>query len=535
MLFTGFSLHLPKKETYMMQRAILIAATNSGCGKTTFTAGLLSALRKREFEVQPFKCGPDYIDPLYHLAASGRQSVNLDARLTSRQHLCEVFSHYSRTAEVSVVEGVMGLCDGYDRLHGSTAEIAQWLQLPVVLMVNGKSVGYGVAPLLKGYQLFCKALKIIGVVFNQVGSPRHAELLRQAAADVGITCLGCLPKVADLSVPSRHLGLSTENEAAMKQLAARSGKLIEEHIDIVRLLSLAKMPCLDAALCGENANNGRETSVETADSHAEVSETVTKGTLEIEAETACINISLGLNSAKVTMETQADNARIQSTIGVKIAKRPLESPALPIANKVQSNAPAGNLRIAVARDAAFNFIYRENIDQLRRLGKVIFFSPLRNKRLPSQVDLVYLPGGYPEFFLKELSANTAMLRQIKRYVEHGGRLWAECGGMMLLCRSIVSERGTVYPMADVLHQEATLEGMRLHLGYRQFTVNGVTFRGHEFHYSTVVHSDAAAETTICQYDALGRQVDTPIYRVRNALASYIHLYWGDVDLLQLFD
>lgn len=513
----------------------MIAATNSGCGKTTFTAGLLSALRKREWEVQPFKCGPDYIDPLYHLAASGRQSVNLDARLTSRQHLCEVFHRYSRTAEISVVEGVMGLCDGYDRLHGSTAEIAQWLQLPVVLMVNAKSVGYGVAPLLKGYLSFCDTLNIIGVVFNQVGSPRHAELLRQAAADVGIACLGCLPKVADLSVPSRYLGLSTENKAAMKQMAARSGKLISEHIDINRLLSLAQIPCYDAAISGQTACNGRDTWVEMANGNAKVGEKVTKGTLEIEAETACIKVSLGLNTAKVTMETQADNVRIQSTIGVEVAKRPLENPAQPVSNKVQSNAPVGKLRIAVAHDAAFNFIYRENIDQLHRLGKVIFFSPLHNKRLPANVDLVYLPGGYPEFFLKELSANTKMLSQIKRYVEQGGRLWAECGGMMLLCSSIVSEQGTVYPMADALHQTATLEGMRLHLGYRQFTVNGVTFHGHEFHYSTITDSDATAETTICQYDALGRQVATPVYRVRNAFASYTHLYWGDVDLLQLFD
>lgn len=452
----------------MTKRAIVIAATNSGCGKTTFTAGLLNALRKRALEVQPFKCGPDYIDPLYHLAASGRQSVNLDARLASRKHLRNVFLHYSSAADISVVEGVMGLCDGYDRLHGSTAEIALWLQLPVVLIVNARSVGYGVAPLLKGYLSFCDTLNIIGVVFNQVGSQRHAELLRQAAADVGMACLGCLPKVADLTVPSRHLGLSTDNEAAMKQMAARSGQLIEEHIDLDRLLSLSQMPLNDTAVSGENAGNGRE----------------------IWGERACG----------------------YATVGEK----------------------RGELRIAVAHDAAFNFIYRENIDCLRRLGKVMFFSPLHDKCLPANVDLVYLPGGYPEFFLKELSANTAMLSQIKRYVEQGGRLWAECGGMMLLCRSIVSEEGTDYPMADVLHQTATLEGMHLHLGYRQFTVNGVTFHGHEFHYSTIVESDAAAETTICQCDALGRQVDTPIYRVRNALASYTHLYWGDVDLLQLF-
>ena len=180
------------------------------------------------------------------------------------------------------------------------------------------------------------------------------------------------------------------------------------------------------------------------------------------------------------------------------------------------------MKIAVARDEAFNFTYRENIDRLREIGEVIFFSPIHDKKLPLYSplsslhsplsSLLYLPGGYPEFFLKELSANTSMLTSIHDYIEQGGRCLAECGGMMYLCRHIIDEEGTLWPMAAVLPDDATMEGKRLHLGYRDW----LGFRGHEFHYSSIVGNPA------------------PYYIYKNLRASYVHLYWGDKNILDLW-
>ena len=183
------------------------------------------------------------------------------------------------------------------------------------------------------------------------------------------------------------------------------------------------------------------------------------------------------------------------------------------------------MKIAVARDEAFNFTYRENIDRLREIGEVIFFSPIHDKKLPLSPllsplsslhsplsSLLYLPGGYPEFFLKELSANTSMLTSIHDYIEQGGRCLAECGGMMYLCRHIIDEEGKSWPMASILPNDATMQGKRLHLGYRDW----LDFNGHEFHYSSIVGNPA------------------PYYIYKNLRASYVHLYWGDKNILDLW-
>ena len=181
----------------------LIAATNSGCGKTTITIGLLRTLQRRAIAVQPFKCGPDYIDTQYHQMACGEESVNLDARFTTPEHLHEVFSHYHK--EVNIVEGVMGLYDGYDRWKGSSAEIAALLDIPIILIINARSMAYSAAAVIHGFtSLPCEdlpSLRFAGVIFNQVGSERHASFLKQACEDTGISCLGCIPRLPDMEIP----------------------------------------------------------------------------------------------------------------------------------------------------------------------------------------------------------------------------------------------------------------------------------------------------------------------------------------------
>jgi len=217
---------------------VLIAATNSNCGKTTFAMGLLRALRRKGIKVQPYKCGPDYIDPMFHKLASGAESVNLDTVMSSKEHVKDLFANYGRDAEICVVEGVMGLYDGKERWYGSSAEIATLLDLPIILLVNAKSTAYSVAPLLYGYKHFSPnqtTPNILGVVFNMVGSERHYKLLKQACEDVGIECLGYLRRNDKLQIPSRHLGLSIAEMEKVETFIDAAADEIVEHVNLDRI------------------------------------------------------------------------------------------------------------------------------------------------------------------------------------------------------------------------------------------------------------------------------------------------------------
>lgn len=418
---------------------LLIGALRSGSGKTTFTMGLLKALSDRGLQVQPFKCGPDYIDPQFHTLATGRASVNLDTWLASEAHVRELYGRYGDDADLCVTEGVMGLFDGYDRMRGSSAELALLLGLPVLLLVDAPSAAYTMAAQLHGIRQFRPELKLAGVIFNRPSSERHRRILEAAAADAGIPCLGFLPRRDDLEIPSRHLGLTLDTKQVMETQIARAAALVADHIDLDALLKAVQVPFHPAG---------------------------------------------------------------------------------------RSDCRPANLRIAVARDAAFNFIYRENLAQLERLGKVQYFSPLAGGPLP-EADLVYLPGGYPELFLEKLRSHSDLIAQIRAYAEAGGRMLAECGGMMYLSRTV----------CGILPFECTMEGARLHLGYRRIVLaSGSQWRGHEFHYSRIADQpEVKLPSVAVQYNAAGERVDTPLYRYKNVLAGYTHLYWGEADLMKLWE
>ena len=178
-----------------MKSAFLIAAPTSGSGKTTIARGLMALFTEKGYKVQPFKCGPDYIDTKFHEAVCHRPSVNLDTFMATPEHVRELFTHYGQDADVCVVEGMMGLFDGYDRDKGSSAEIAQALDIPVVLVVDAKSAAYSMAPLLQGFVNFRKNVRIAGVIFNKVGSERHFSMLQQVCDDLHIECFGYLPNL----------------------------------------------------------------------------------------------------------------------------------------------------------------------------------------------------------------------------------------------------------------------------------------------------------------------------------------------------
>lgn len=432
-----------------MNASFLIGAPASGGGKTTFTTGILRLLRNRGYQVQPFKCGPDYIDPQYHQMASGQKSVNLDYWLSTPQHLQELYKLHSSTADIAITEGVMGLFDGYQGMQGSSAQIAEQLHIPIILVVNAQSCAYSVAATLYGFTHFYPAIKIVGVVFNQVAGERHYNFLEEAAEAAHVPSLGYIPRLKELSVPSRHLGLTLDARYDFDTYAEHIATAIDTHVDVDKILELTA-----------------------------------------------------------------------------IAPTPRPS----IVTK-----EAGTLRISIARDEAFNFTYVANLARLEQLGEVTYFSPLADTVLPPS-DLVYLPGGYPEFFLPQLSANLLLQQELRDYVDRGGKLLAECGGMMYLCRAIIDEKGKRYPMTGILPQEATMQNMRLHLGYRTLQLpSGERWQGHEFHYSSILPPATPLPNITSQTtDARGNRVETPLYKIKNCIAGYTHLYWGERNILDLW-
>ncbi len=217
-----------------MGRGFLIAAPTSGSGKTTIARGLMSLFTLKGYRVQPFKCGPDYIDTKFHAAVCGRPSVNLDTFMATPEHVRELYDRYGADADVCVVEGMMGLFDGHDRDKGSSAEIARVLDLPVVLVVDAKSAAYSMAALISGFVNFRKDVRICGVIFNRVGSERHFAMLQQVCDDLGVECYGYLPKKTELEQGSRYLGLDFSEKPENKALV----ELLETHVQWQRLLEL---------------------------------------------------------------------------------------------------------------------------------------------------------------------------------------------------------------------------------------------------------------------------------------------------------
>jgi len=223
----------------MQNSHFLISAPSSNSGKTTLTLGLLRALKNRGLNVQPFKCGPDYIDTQHHTTASGNPGINLDTFMASEAHVKDMYEHYSEKADVSVTEGVMGLFDGADKMQGSSAAIAEFLDIPVILVINAKSMAYSAAPLLYGFKNFYKEIRVVGAIFNFVSTASHYRFLQEACEEVGIEALGYLPKNEALAIPSRHLGLHISSETDYESIIEKLAEEITKTININRLLEIS--------------------------------------------------------------------------------------------------------------------------------------------------------------------------------------------------------------------------------------------------------------------------------------------------------
>lgn len=424
-----------------------MAAPSSNSGKTIITLGLIKALKSKGLNVQPFKCGPDYIDSIHHSQVAEKQSYNLDVWMSDKEHVSDVFIKKMQTADVCIVEGVMGLFDGAERDKGSSAEISTMLNLPVVLIVNAAATAYSVAPLLYGFKNFNPDVKVAGVIFNKVSGESHYQFLNEAANDAGVVSLGYVPKDERLILESRHLGLSLSDNKSMFDAVDAASELISKHIDLNALLKLS----------------------------------------------------------------------------IK------EVPSLP---KPFDSEAKNKFKVAVAHDEAFNFMYPANIDCLKQLADVVYFSPLNDSELPD-CDLLWFPGGYPELYAKALSENKRMMDAVKKHEKEGRRIVAECGGMMYLGKSVCLQNDESHLMTGIFNYETSLKNMKLKLGYRTVLLDGLELKGHEFHYSNIVSDDDRKVAADVQ-SARNSHVDMPIYRNKNCWSSYFHIYLGELDKMKDF-
>jgi cobyrinic acid a,c-diamide synthase len=460
---------------------LVIAGVASGVGKTTVTVALARALRARGLRVALCKCGPDYLDPTYHARAIAGASHNLDGWMMGKDAVRATFLAAARAADVALIEGVMGLYDGASATgeEGSTAEIARWLDAPVLLVFDASGMARSAAALVAGFAAFDPALRLVGALGNRVGSRGHAELL--AKAMTALPLLGALPREASASFPARHLGLRTADEqCAPDALLDRWAELAEEWLPIERLLARASAPA------------------------------------------AAPNSSTSPTAPTTTPATSAT------------------SPTATSATSATSRPPRA--RIGVARDAAFHFYYVDNLRRLEELGaELVELSPLGDRALPD-VDGVLLGGGYPELFAAELASNRELGEALRGFAARGGPIYAECGGFMYLCAALTTADGARFPMLGLFPEEVTMHDKLQALGYVEVETQapsllgprGTRFRGHQFRYSSAARPAAAPPRTDEEalYSLRRRRAgvtEREGFRAGprgNVVASYVHAHWA---------
>lgn len=453
-------------------RAIVIAGTHSGCGKTTVTLGIMAAFAKKGYKVQPFKCGPDFIDSGLHKLVTATPSRNLDLWMCGNDYVRDCLYKYSAGADISIIEGVMGMYDG----QFSTASLAKYLELPVILVIDAYGMAESAGAIVRGFMEYSATVRqcgraignaeeaaplIEGVIFNRVASERHFMRLKNNIS--GVRVLGYLPRNLDFQIPHRHLGL----------MAAE-----ENPIDNENLNKLADAVCKY---------------------------------IDIEA--------------------------IISLRDVKEPESQISKASTDIKSLEMANCQPQFKRIAVAYDKSFCFYYEDNLDMLRNAcAEIVQFSPLEDSSLPERIDAVYLGGGYPEIYAEKLSSNTSMLKEIHDWSQSGMPLYAECGGLMYLSKGIYDQDGRFFKMSGVFPFETSIRlNRRAFLGYRETILKedcllgykDSILRGHEFHYSEI--RDTSKISDIIRLYSVrsssGELQEDEGYSYKNTLASYIHIHF----------
>ncbi len=460
--------------------ATVIAGTNSGAGKTSFSIALTRALVRRGMRVQTFKVGPDFLDPTYLAIASGRSCYNLDGWMASREYCRQLFKRTTDDADFVIIEGVMGLFDGADpqTSDGSTAEIARFLDVPIVLVTNVHGMARSFAALVHGYTTFEPDLRFTGIIANHSGSARHAEWLSLSLEAAGLPpLLGAIQRGAFSDLPSRHLGLVTADQRLLSDAFLNAmADVVDRNVDMEKLIAASAMA-----------------------SGADPKEAITGNTRPVDGYIEAANDGLG--SAETVTNMRKKNI----------------------------------MRIGIARDTAFHFYYADLFDELTEAGcEIVFFSPLNDRSLPENISGLYIGGGYPELYSPELSQNRQMLDAIRAFADSGRPLYAECGGLMYLSRGIETD-GVFHPLAGVLPARTKMRSGKKALGYVEATLRkdslwggaGDKLRGHEFHYSELIDDPTATPGWETLYTVQRRRSpkdEVEGFQCGSILASYLHLH-----------
>ncbi len=435
----------------------MIAGATSGVGKTSITCSIIYALQKRGFSVQPFKVGPDYIDPGYLSSISKNQTYNLDAWLMGENQLLNSFTLNSQS-NISVIEGVMGYYDGFsgDSNYASTHHVASLTKSPVLLVLDASKTSRSIAATALGFLKFHRNSRIAGIILNKIGSKKHELLCKSALKITKLPIIGVVPKNPSLNMPSRHLGLiSTLESKDLKTQIGKISKIISEYFDVNQIIKIAK------------------------------------------------------NTPELNKKPKHVYKKTKTTI-------------------------------AVALDTSFNFYYQDNLEALRREGANLkFFSPVKDKKIP-KCDGIYIGGGFPEILGNDLEKNQIMKQSIKKLSENNLPIYAECGGLMYLTKSISSENKK-YKMIGLFDAETRMT-KKMRLNYTKgkiITKNSISdklhnFQGHEFHYSQLdsISSDSKFAYSLEIGEGIKKHQDGLIQD--NTLASYGHLYFDSSNYAEIF-
>ena len=437
---------------------LMIAAERSGCGKTTFTCGLLQLLKNKGKKPVSFKCGPDYIDPMFHEKVLGVPSTNLDPYFLDENGIKRLIYDRAADGDCGVIEGVMGIYDGInvDSDKFSSYEVAVNSKTSIILIVNARGAGRTLISVIKGILADDRSNEIKGIILNQISEGYYQRLkpvLESELITAGFEAkiLGFLPKNDEISISSRYLGLNLPEEIeGLQDQINLMADMIEKYTDVDAILELME------------------------------------------------------SSEKLNL--QDDDPE----------------------NEENLKASGKGVTLAVAKDEAFCFYYKENIEAFEKRGvNIIYFSPLKDEKLPSDISGLLLGGGYPEQYAKELSENKTMLKSIKNALERGLPCIAECGGFLYLHKSIKTKDGEVYQMAGELDATAEYTGHLVRFGYFKIcecdNFSGLTgMKGHEFHY---FDSSENGEDALLEKTSTGKKYSAMIIDKKRVM-GYPHLYYN---------
>ncbi len=476
---------------------LLISAAHKSSGKTTISIGLCAALAQRRMRVQPFKKGPDYIDPMWLSLASGRSCHNLDFFLMQNEEILSTFSAHARDTDIALIEGNEGLYDGLD-LDGSNsnAALAKLLAAPVILVIDARGMTRGVAPLILGYQAFDRDIRIAGVILNQLGGARHERKLRAVIEHyTDVPVIGAVHHDDRLAIIERHLGLMPSNEAS----GARAridviASVITNQVDLDSLLAIAaSAPPLTAPASPVGALS--------------------------RASANAPDFALGPCSR------QGPASAIHGVVP------PASMQSSPASGKVGSdNTP---FKLGIARDAAFAFYYPGDLAALSQHGaELVYFDTIKDPHLP-EVDALFIGGGFPEVHMRALEANRSLRADIRQAIESGMPVYAECGGLMYLSRSL-RWQGSQCEMVGTIPGDTVMHDRPQGRGYVKLLETGkcpwpsaanpaIEIRAHEFHYSSLENVVGSLEYAydVTRGTGIDGQHDGIVYR--NVLACYTHM------------